>query len=247
MIRLYLVGDVSFEHPAGAIGSDRLGGRQARLVLVRLGWEVGIPVSRDELAQLVWGDEPPLSWETALAAVVSNLRSTLAEVDEVAITHDHGGYRLSVPAGVWTDVGAARQATHEAEGALQQGRMTDVYAWTGVATAITRRPFLPGEDGEWIHRCRTELGSIRRRGLEAAVEFCLWNREFPTAVRYAEQLVEMTPFRETAHRALMRAHAAAGDRAEALRAYEACRRLLADELGVGPSADTDALYESLLR
>ena len=75
----------------------------------------------------------------------------------------------------------------------------------------------------------------------------VWNREFPTAVRYAEYLVEMNPFRESSHRALMRAHAAAGDRAEAIRAYETCRRRLVEELGVGPSAETENLYESLLR
>jgi DNA-binding SARP family transcriptional activator len=246
MIRFYLVGDLSIEHAAGVIGSDRLGGRQARLVLVRLGWEPGLAVSRDELAGLLWGEEPPASWETALAAVVSNLRSILAPVEEVSIAHEFGGYRLSAPADSWTDVRAAREAIHEAEGALQRGRMTEVYAWTGVATSITRRPFLPGEESEWIERCRNELASIRRRGLEAAVEFCLWNREYPTAVRYAESLVEMSPFRESAHRGVMRAHAAAGDRAEAIRAYERCRRLLAEELGVSPSAETEALYESLL-
>jgi DNA-binding SARP family transcriptional activator len=45
---------------------------------------------------------------------------------------------------------------------------------------------------------------------------------------------------------LIRAHTALGNRAEALRVYESCRRLLAAELGADPSPETQALYIELL-
>lgn len=45
----------------------------------------------------------------------------------------------------------------------------------------------------------------------------------------------------------MRAHLAAGDRAEAVRTHERLRDLLAEELGVDPSAETAALYLEVLR
>ena len=44
----------------------------------------------------------------------------------------------------------------------------------------------------------------------------------------------------------MRSHAAQGNRAEALRVYQQCRQLLADELGIDPSPETEALYLELL-
>src|SRR3954447_9680237 len=44
----------------------------------------------------------------------------------------------------------------------------------------------------------------------------------------------------------MEAQIAAGDRAGALRVYERCRRLLADELGAYPSPETESLYRDLL-
>jgi DNA-binding SARP family transcriptional activator len=44
----------------------------------------------------------------------------------------------------------------------------------------------------------------------------------------------------------MRVHLAAGNRAEGLRAYQRCRHILADELGVDPSAETQATYRQLL-
>jgi len=45
----------------------------------------------------------------------------------------------------------------------------------------------------------------------------------------------------------MRAHAALGNRAEALRTYHWCRELMADELGVSPSPETEAVYLEVLR
>ena len=44
----------------------------------------------------------------------------------------------------------------------------------------------------------------------------------------------------------MEAHVAAGNRAEALRVYEQCRRLLAEELGAYPSPETESIYRELL-
>jgi pimeloyl-ACP methyl ester carboxylesterase len=45
----------------------------------------------------------------------------------------------------------------------------------------------------------------------------------------------------------MRLHLEAGDRAEAVRTYEHCRRVLAEELGVDPASETHDLYISALR
>ena len=55
------------------------------------------------------------------------------------------------------------------------------------------------------------------------------------AVAAAERAVALQPFRESAYVRLMAAHSAAGNRGEALRAYERCRKALAEELGVDPS------------
>ena len=65
-------------------------------------------------------------------------------------------------------------------------------------------------------------------------------------MRWAEQAIELAPFREAGYRRLMEAHVAAGNRAEALRVYERCRRLLADELGAYPSPETESMYRALL-
>lgn len=44
----------------------------------------------------------------------------------------------------------------------------------------------------------------------------------------------------------MRLHMRRGNRAEALRAYEQCRAVLARDLGVTPSPQTKAVYRKVL-
>lgn len=70
-----------------------------------------------------------------------------------------------------------------------------------------------------------------------------------SAVRFATPAataaVRVDPYLETAHRRLMAANAAGGDRAAALLAYRHCREVLADELGLAPSAETEAAHRSV--
>lgn len=67
------------------------------------------------------------------------------------------------------------------------------------------------------------------------------------AIRAAEDALTVEPFRETTYQRLMRVHAAAGNRAEALRAYQRSRSVLAEELGVPPSAETEAVYTAIVQ
>ena len=62
---------------------------------------------------------------------------------------------------------------------------------------------------------------------------------------YARRKIEMEPWRESAHRRLMRALALRGERGQALHQYEICRRDLAQELGVDPSAVTSELHQQI--
>ena len=85
------------------------------------------------------------------------------------------------------------------------------------------------------------------RSLECLRDSSLGAGDLAEAVRYADEVTELEPFRESGYRRLMQAHIAAGNPAEALRAYERCRRFLADELGAYPSPETEAVYLEVLR
>jgi DNA-binding SARP family transcriptional activator len=69
--------------------------------------------------------------------------------------------------------------------------------------------------------------------------------DFAGAALWARKKIGLEPWRESAHRQAMRALALNGQRQAALAQYERCRHILAEELGVAPSARTQQLYRQI--
>jgi DNA-binding SARP family transcriptional activator len=246
--RVYLTGRVTVERDTQAVDERRLPGRQGRRAFAYLVLERARPVPIDELAMAVWGtEEPSGAWETALSAIVSKLRAALKSLglDARAITAASGCYQLALPTGAWVDVEAARRALDEAEGHVRARRLPRGWGPANVAASIAERPFLAGDDGEWISRTRASLRDTRVRALECLAAVASANGEHPLAAQLARDVVELEPFRETGWRHLMRALADGGNRAQALRAYAECRALMAKELGVAPSPETEGIASAL--
>jgi YVTN family beta-propeller protein len=248
-LKVFLAGRVAVEANGVVIDESRFPGRQGRLLFAYLVAEEGRPVPRDELAEALWGETPPATWDKALAVIVSKLRSLLADqgVDGGnVLTSAFGCYRLVLPEGTWVDVIVAAHAGQEAEEALVVGDLERGKAAAALAASLVQQPFLPGEEGTWVEQKRRELADVRGRALSALADACLRSGDAPEAAKWAGQSVALEPFRETGYRRLMEAHVAAGNPAEALGVYERCRQLLADELGTYPSPETESLYRRLL-
>jgi YVTN family beta-propeller protein len=230
------------------IDEARFPGRQGRLLFAYLVAEQGRPVPRGELAEALWGEAPPPTWDKALTVIVSKVRSLLPDRDDGAnaLTSAFGCYRLDLPEGTWVDVIVAVAAAQEAEEALTTGDLEKAKTAAALAASLLRQPFLPGEDGTWVAEKRREFADVRSRALSALADACLRSGDAPAAAKWAEQTIALAPFRETGYRRLMEAHVAAGNRAEALQVYEQCRLLLAEELGAYPSPETESIYRGLL-
>jgi YVTN family beta-propeller protein len=249
-LRISLTGRVSIEANGVTLDEQHFPGRQGRLLFAYLLAEHGRPVPRDELADALWGEAPPATWEKALAVLVSKLRTLLQEcgVDgHSALTSAFGCYQLVLPEGAWIDVAAASEAVATAEAALAAGDVTAARRHAAVAAALARRTFLPGEYGSWVEEKRRDLREALIRALDCLAEACIQAGDAAGAAVHAKEVTALEPFRESAYRRLMEAHSASGNNAEALRVYERCRRLLADELGAFPSPETESVYLEILR
>ena len=248
-MRVSLTERVSIESGGTVVDEQRFPGRQGRLVFAYLLAEKGRPVPRGELAEALWGDAPPATWEKALSVLVSKLRSLLNDCGldgSEALTSAFGCYQLTLPSGTWVDVVAADEAVSAAEHALAAGDVERAGTEASTAESLARHTFLPGEDAHWVEGKRSELRETLVRALECLAVTHRLGGDTRAAVRAAEELVELEPYRERGYRLLMEAQSAAGNDAEALRTYERCRRLLADELGTYPSSETEAIYRRLL-
>jgi DNA-binding SARP family transcriptional activator len=196
----------------------------------------------------VTGHLPP-AWEPALRAVISKVRGALAGVglDRDALSGAFGVYRLHLPPETWVDLEAAAGALHRAETMARAGQVDKACGWALAARAIGARPLLPGAEGPWVARRRARRRDVHLRSLEVLAHVWVRRGEPGLAVADAEEALRLEPFRESTYRTLMRAHTAAGNRAEAVRVYQRCRELLAEELGVNPSQETEGLYLGILR
>jgi DNA-binding SARP family transcriptional activator len=99
---------------------------------------------------------------------------------------------------------------------------------------------------EWLTGARRRISEMRIFLLTRALEQ-LADADPATRVRLARALLRLDSTDENGYRALMRAHADAGEPVKANRVYAECRSVLRDELGIEPSAPTRDVAEEIGR
>jgi DNA-binding SARP family transcriptional activator len=130
----------------------------------------------------------------------------------------------------------------EAMGMAQQlvQRRADAPADDGVVGLLSEE-LLPDWYDEWVAVERERYRQLRLHALEQLCDRLTRLGRFAQAVEAGLAAVTGEPLRESAHRALIRAHLAEGNRGEALRQYDTYRCLVRDELGIEPSRRMEAL------
>ncbi|MDJ0355309.1 bacterial transcriptional activator domain-containing protein [Paenarthrobacter sp. PH39-S1] len=142
------------------------------------------------------------------------------------LNEDHG--QLNLPHGVRVDV----WDLYSAAAALARG---DNSAAARPEMALFSADLLPDWDDDWLVVDREQIRQLRLHSLESLSTLLLQERRFGAAVEAALAAVSVDPLRESAHRAVICAHLAEGNAAEALRQFDICRRLYAEQLNAVPS------------
>ena len=250
-LRIYVTGRIAIERDGQVVVDERqFRGKQGRMLFVYLVCERSRPVSKEELASVLWPEEQSEAWEAALSALTSRLAGVLSSGElagqGVSFSRRLGQYQIVLPTDAWVDIEAGTSALDRAESAVRAGEARKALGPGTVAVSIARRPLLPGVDGFWRESLRGKLERQLIRALDCLGEMQLEIGEPQTAVESALEGIRMDPYRERTHRCLMRAYAATGNRAKALAAYHEFRQVLADEVGTEPEAETQALYIEFL-
>ena len=223
-----------------------LPGRQGRLLFAYLVLNRGRGCPRDELIDVLWPEGPPAAADSALSALLSKLRRALGD----GVLTGRGELRLRLDgrgAGGHRGVGGRDRRRPSARWRPATTRSPPSTRAHALATDL--QTFLPDAEGGWAAEQRRELETIRLRALETLAEAGLrqGGRELGAAEQAARAAIVAAPFRESAHRLLMEVHEAAGNPAEALRAFEELRSLLREELGTTPGPAAMAVFERVLR
>ncbi|MGH2684797.1 MAG: BTAD domain-containing putative transcriptional regulator, partial [Actinomycetota bacterium] len=243
-MELRILGGLEVRHDAAVVAIRR---GLPRRVLAWLGLRAREVVPADVLIDRLWGDDLPSNPTNALQTQISYLRKVLGHAvpgGDAVLATSGSGYRLDLD----DDAIDATRFERAVEDACRGGRapadalqlLDDALAlWRGDPLAeIADHPAAAGEV--------TRLQELRIEALEARADRLLELGRHAEVVGDLGQVVADHPLHERFHGQLMLALYRSGRQAEALRAFEHARRLLADELGLDVSPDLRGLEAQIL-
>ncbi|MCZ6840837.1 MAG: BTAD domain-containing putative transcriptional regulator [Alphaproteobacteria bacterium] len=213
--------------------------RKAQALVAYLALQGDRSQSREKLAELLWGNSAEEQARANLRQALTSIRRALNGDGATFLVADGDQISLS-KSEIDLDVARFERLVAEATpDALKQ------------AAALYKGDFLDGfslkEDSfeVWARAERERLRLLASNALTKLIAHCDEVGDIERCVETAARLLTLDPLREAAHRILMRAYAAQGRQASALKQFETCRDILRRELGVEPEPETVALYHEL--
>ena len=233
----------SFQAAIDDVPITRFRSDKVRALLAYLAVEAERPHSRASLCGLLWPDQDDDAALHNLSQTLLRLREALGDTRSAAAF-----LRISRQAIQWN---AASDHYLDTTDFARLASSTDA-SDLEQAAALYRGEFLAGFSlagcaafEEWLLLTRERFAHLALAALDTLTRAQLAAGRYQEAAQHARRQLALDPWREDAHRQLMRALASAGDRAAALAAYERCRQVLHDDLGVAPDEETRALYEQI--
>src|SRR5258706_7948326 len=243
MLQLRLLGAPAILDDAREI---YLPSQKAQALLFYLAAEQQRSFARGQLITLLWEESSDREGRNSLSTVLSRLRQALpvfplrAEGDTLAWQHSPD---------VWVDLHGFQEASL---GAPKAGSPELHLQQLEPAVGCYHGTFVDGlgvrdSEGyeEWLRIERERWMQRWLNTLEQLVEAYTGAGKWGQAIGHARQALAADPLQERFHRALMRLHYFAGDRAAALSQFRICRDMLTRELGVDPDIETAELYQAI--
>ncbi len=235
--------------PLTAFASDK-----ARALLTYLAVESDRPHRRERLAGLLWPEYPERHARHTLSQALLSVRQVTGDhrADESARFFDVRPDTLQFcrHSDYWLDLEPFTTAHHKST----LPGMANSLATLEQALALYRGPFMDGFSlpdspafEEWLLLLRERLERTAMQLLEVLVRAHTAQGAYEPALRFAWRQLELDPWREDVHRAIMQLLVMSGQRSAALAQYDLCRRTLERELGVAPEAETEMLSEAIRR
>lgn len=253
VLRIRLLGAFQIWRGDLLVGNNEWPNQKTKDLCKVLLTERGHAIPQDRLMDLLWPDLAPASAANSLRVSISHLRRLLQPdlvrgPDSIFIHTRDEGYSFQVAPDCWIDVdaflrGAAQGQAHERK--ADWGAATTAYQG---AVALYLGAYLeenPYDD--WAIGPRESLREAHLDLLSRLAECLSRLGHYRQALTACQKALSIDAMRESLYRQMMRYHYRLGQRDQALRAFERCRKVLVEELGVDPMPQTLALYTAILR
>jgi DNA-binding SARP family transcriptional activator len=219
-----------------------------RTVLAVLLLQPGQVVSTERLITEVWPEETPARATNLISVYVHRLRRLIGDPDGKVLTTRAPGYQLLIDPED-TDAGRFAQLAAEGRQALQASQFEQASAVLDTALGLwqgTRAlPDVP--PSALVSAEADRLEESRIEAVQLHIQADLGCGRHAQVVGQLHRLLADYPLREELWALLMRALYRSGRQAEALEAYAQAREVIAEELGVDPSAELQQLYQRMLQ
>jgi DNA-binding SARP family transcriptional activator len=186
----------------------------------------GGPKGLVELAATLWPELPRVSAMTALS-------DCIAPIAEVV---DDAGSLLSLSPEVSVDLAGTLSRLH----AWEDDR-SSALGVTVDEVAVLGHDLLPGWTEAWVDIERDRYHKLRMHALDSLCQLFTRAGRHEQAILAGQLMVDAEPLRETARRALIEAHLAAGNVSEAVHQYDAYVELCAS-LGFAPDSELRSFF-----
>ena len=229
---------------------------KVRALLAFLTLEAERPHRRETVAGLLWPEQPEKVARDSLRNALATLRKAIGDDDAdppyLLITREAIQFNTSSDHVLDTtefarNLGHAAHHRHrDADScrACAGWRRESVDHYHGPLLAQFSLPDSP-EFETWLVARRESFHYEALDGMQRLAAFYLRRGDYQAAHYFASRQLAFEPWHEAAHRQAMLALALMGNRSGALKQYETCRTILAEELGVLPEPETMLLWERI--
>jgi DNA-binding SARP family transcriptional activator len=221
---------------------------KARTVFQYLVIQIGRPVRREVLMELMWPNHSMSSARNNLNAALYSLRNTLGEYgrDVQYILHQDGCYLPNPELVWWIDRNEFLSAVQHGDLARGGGHPAQAIHSYRRAVHLYRGPlFEDDNDTDWYLPEQRRLNELYLQALEHLTEIHLDLRDLDAAIQFGQLALGADQCYESVHRLLMRCYALQHQQQLVARQYRLCSAALHDELSVCPGADTVELFRRL--
>jgi DNA-binding SARP family transcriptional activator len=207
----------------------------------------GPVLTRERLADALWGDDPPPSSDAALRVHLTRLRRLL---DDTPLTIERRGSALEL-VGAITDIDECERCVRHAREVRASGATWDDIdaAAASLSAAADRwrgQPFAPYDDAPSLAASVHRVQSLRAEAEELGIDIALDRGRHRAVIADLERAVADEPFREGAWARLMVALYRDGRQRDALAAFTSARSLLVEQLGVEPGPELQRRHAQVL-
>jgi LuxR family maltose regulon positive regulatory protein len=238
-LRVWTLGQEQIERDGELIAASEWRANSAREMFMYLLFQG--PQSREQISLEFWPDSHP-------KRVRSNFHTTLYRARQAlgdnVITFQDGLYLINPDLDLWCDAHELETLTQHARLLPPRDALTEDL-WDR-AIKLYRGDFLPSWDTAWVTYRRESLMEAFLEALIGLGECARARNNVKDALLAFKRALDVDPYREDVHRAIMSCYARMGEKKQILAHLQKLQQLLWEELGIEPSDETLELASSLL-